>query len=359
MALVCEPPHGGVAEHVTQLALGLGARGFEPVVICPPDFRTAGALRSAGCRIAEVDLRRDYAHPHRDAAAVRAVGRVLRREGVELVHAHAAKAGVVGRLAARLLGRPALYTPHCFPFVGEVSEARRRFSLTVERALAPATAAIVCVCEDEREVARASSLRAPLEVIHNGCPPCDDGEPDPRLVALAGGGPLVGAVTVLRRQKAVEVLLEAAPAVLAAVPEARIAIVGDGPERAELGARAAALGLDERVAFLPFTGPASRHLRALDVYVLPSAWEAFPIGVLEAHGVRRAAGRHRRRRHARGGGPGDRRARAAARSRRAGARRHRHPAGPRAPPRDGCRLAAAPCAAFRARADARRHRRAL
>jgi glycosyltransferase involved in cell wall biosynthesis len=49
-----------------------------------------------------------------------------------------------------------------------------------------------------------------------------------------------------------------------------------------LGARADALGLDERVAFLSFTGPASRHLRALDVYVLPSAWEAFPIGVLEA-----------------------------------------------------------------------------
>jgi glycosyltransferase involved in cell wall biosynthesis len=70
--------------------------------------------------------------------------------------------------------------------------------------------------------------------------------------------------------------------VLAAVPEARIAIVGDGPEREALGARARALGLDGRVAFLPFTGPASRHLRALDVYVLPSAWEAFPIGVLEA-----------------------------------------------------------------------------
>jgi glycosyltransferase involved in cell wall biosynthesis len=279
VALVCEPPHGGVAEHVTQLALGLGARGFDPVVLCPSDFRTAGALRSAGCRVAEVDLRRDYAHPHRDAAAMRAVGRVLRRERVELVHAHAAKAGVVGRLAARLLGRPALYTPHCFPFVGEVSEARRRFALAVERALAPATAAIVCVCEDEREVARASSQRAPLEVIHNGCPPCEGGEPDPRL---AGAGPVVGAVTVLRRQKAVEVLLEAAPAVLAAVPDARIAIVGDGPERAALGAHAAALGLDERVAFLPFTGPPSRHLRALDVYVLPSAWEAFPIGVLEA-----------------------------------------------------------------------------
>jgi len=282
VALVCEPPHGGVAEHVTQLALGLPGRGYDPVVLCPPGFRTAGVLREAGCRVAEVDLRRDYAHPHRDLAAVRAVGRAVRRERVALVHAHAAKAGVVGRLAARLTGRPALYTPHCFPFVGEVSEARRRFSLTVERALAPGTAAIVCVCEDEREVARAHGIRAPeLAVVHNGCPPCDPAaEPDPALVAL--GRPLVGTVTVLRKQKGVEVLLEAAPAVLEAVPEARIAIVGDGPERDALGARAAALGLDERVAFVPFGGATAPHLRALDVYVLSSAWEAFPIGVLEA-----------------------------------------------------------------------------
>jgi len=287
IALVCEPPHGGVAEHVTQLALGLGAHGHEPIVLCPPGFRSADALRAAGCRVLALDLRREYTHPHRDLAAVRAIAGVLRRERVELVHAHAAKAGVVGRLAAWLTGRPAVYTPHCFGFVGEVSAARRRFALTVERSLAPRTAAIVCVCDDERQVALAHGIGpvGRLAVIHNGCPVCDAGAaPDPRLLELAADGLLVGAVTVLRRQKAVEVLLAAAPAVLAAVPAARIAIVGDGPERAALAEHAAALGLegDPRVAFLPFTGPAARHLRALDVYVLPSAWEAFPIGVLEA-----------------------------------------------------------------------------
>jgi glycosyltransferase involved in cell wall biosynthesis len=287
VALVCEPPHGGVAEHVTQLALGLSSRGHEPIVVCPPEFRTASILHAAGVCVRSSALRRDYAHPHRDLAAVRAVARAVRAERADLVHAHAAKAGVVGRLAARATGRPAVYTPHCFPFVGEVSAARRRFATTVERALAPLTAAIVCVCEDERAVALAHGIgpERRLAVIHNGCPPCDpETAPDPRLLALKGDGPLAGAVTVLRRQKAVEVLLEAAPAVLAAVPDARIAVVGDGPERDALGERASALGLadDERVAFLPFTGSAARHLRALDVYVLPSAWEAFPIGVLEA-----------------------------------------------------------------------------
>ena len=57
--------------------------------------------------------------------------------GFDLVHAHAAKAGVLARLAAGR--RLVVYTPHCFPFVGG-SAARRRFGLVVERALAPLTA---------------------------------------------------------------------------------------------------------------------------------------------------------------------------------------------------------------------------
>ena len=54
-------------------------------------------------------------------------------------------------------------------------------------------------------------------------------------------------------------------------------IAGDGPEGPAL--RAAA---DPRVVFEPFRGRAADHLRELAVYVLPSSWEAFPIGVLEA-----------------------------------------------------------------------------
>jgi glycosyltransferase involved in cell wall biosynthesis len=287
IALVCEPPHGGVAEHVCQLAVGLTGRGHTVVVLAPADFGPAPRLAAAGCRFEPVAFRRDYGHPHRDLGALLQVIRALRRHRIDLVHAHAAKAGVVGRLAALATGRPALYSPHCFPFVGEVSAARRRFAELVERRLAPATAAIVCVCEDERQVAIAHRIGRPerLVVVHNGCPPCD-GEVavDERLLALRAGGPVAGAVTVLRRQKAVEDLLDAAPAVLAAVPEARIAVVGDGPEREALHAHAARLGLadDPRMVFLPFTGPSARHLRALDVFVLPSAWEAFPIGVLEA-----------------------------------------------------------------------------
>lgn len=266
VALICEPPDGGVAEHVRRLAQGLPACGHEPVVFGPPSFAgTVDGFRA-------LPLRRDYAHPHHDAAALARLVRGLR--GFDLVHGHAAKAGVIARLAGAVTRTPALYTPHCLPFVGDVSKARYAFGLAVERALGPLTAALICVCEDERRIATRVVASGRLTVVYNGTPPPPDVPPDP---ALSGDGPVVGAVTVLRRQKALETLIDAAPLLQARVPEARVAIVGDGPEKDALQERAGG-----RVAFLPFHAPAARHLKALDVYVLPSAWEAFPIGVLEA-----------------------------------------------------------------------------
>ena len=259
IALVCEPPDGGAAEHVGQLARGLGDHGHEPVVYAPADFAVSvPAVRTLA-------FRRDYAHPWDDARAFVKLVRELR--GYDVVHAHSAKAGVLARLATR---RPVVYTPHGFPFVGEMREARRVFGLVVERTLAPLTAALICVCDFERDLARAKRLRPRrLVVVHNGAPACPAVERAPGLV--------VGTVAALRRGKGVDVLLEAAPRILEAVPGASIVVAGSGPQEEAL--RAAA---DPRVRFEPYRPPAANHLRELDVYVLASSWEAFPIGPLEA-----------------------------------------------------------------------------
>jgi len=283
---VFEPPDGGVAENVRQLALALGEHGHRVDLAGPMEAIVYPELEAAGTPIRRLPFARGYGRPREDAAALRTLLAMLRTGDYALVHCHSAKAGVLGRLAARAAGVPAIYTPHSFPFVGDFGTLRRVFATAVERALAPLSAAIVCVSEEERRAGIASGIAAGrMRAIHNGCAPCaEDVEPDPALLALGAGGPVAGAVSVLREQKRVDVLLDAVPAVLEQVPDARIAVVGDGPLRDELHARAAALGLNEepRFAFLPFDPPASRHLRALDVFVLPSAWESFPIGVLEA-----------------------------------------------------------------------------
>src|SRR4051794_25970363 len=267
IALVCEPPDGGAAEHVAQLVRGLPAHGHEPVLFAPEAFAPAVGF-------VPLTFRRDYAHPRDDVRALARLARELR--GFDLVHAHSAKAGVLARLAGWSARRPVVYTPHGFPFVGEMREARRVFSHAVERLLAPPTAAIIGVCAFERDLARANRLHPRmLAVVPNGCPPCPAGE-EPR--GEPSGPPVVGTVSALRRGKGVDVFLDAAHAILAAVPEAQLVIAGDGPQEAELKAHPSA----GRVRWEPYRPPASNHLRELDVYVLASSWEAFPIGPLEA-----------------------------------------------------------------------------
>jgi glycosyltransferase involved in cell wall biosynthesis len=201
------------------------------------------------------------------------------------VHAHAAKAGALGRLAARLAGVPVVYTPHCLPFVGRRTARGRALATGIELALRPATDALICVAHQERRLALEHRIIAPdaVHVVHSGTVPCEDSlEPDPDLAAFASGGPVAGCLSVLRPQKALHVFVDAAPLVLARVPNARLAVVGDGDLRAELQTRARAVGVGERLRFFPFRPPPARQLCALDVFVLPSAWEAFPISILEA-----------------------------------------------------------------------------
>lgn len=285
--LAFEPPDGGVAENVAQLAVGLKGHGWAPELAGPADSIAYDRASAAGVPIHRLDWARGYGAPGQDARALRQLRALLRAGDYDLLHNHSAKAGVLGRLAgATRRGLPVVYSPHCLPFVGDFGAPRRIVATGIERALGPLTDRMICVCDDERRLARGAGIaQRRLRVVHNGSAPCPPAvEPDPATAALREGGVLVAAVAVLREQKRLDVLIDAAPRILAAVPDARVAVIGDGPLRDELHARAAALGLDaeDRFAFLPFRGPSWRHLAALDLFVLPSSWEGLPIGLLEA-----------------------------------------------------------------------------
>lgn len=285
--LALEPPDGGVAENVRHLAVHIGRYNWDAEVAGPPEASIYPQLAAADIPVHRLPLSRGYGDFRRDLAALRRLALLIRRGSYDVVHCHSAKVGVLGRLAAAVAGVPAVYTPHSLPFVGPFGMKRRLAARLVERALAPLAARIVCVSEHEwREAARAGLGRGGrLRVVHNGCDACDRSvAPDPDLDALATGGPVVGAIAVLRQQKRLDLLLDAASEILRRVPEARVAVIGNGPLAESLRRQAERLGLaaEPRFRFFPFVPPPARYLRSLDVFVLPSDWESFPIAVLEA-----------------------------------------------------------------------------
>jgi rhamnosyl/mannosyltransferase len=105
---------------------------------------------------------------------------------------------------------------------------------------------------------------------------------DPSAVAAMreglGGGPVVLFVGRIVGSKGLDVLLDAARAV-----EARIVIVGDGPELARLRARCTSMGLDERVVFTGRVPPdrVKDFVAIASVGVLPSIYEAYGLAMVE------------------------------------------------------------------------------
>lgn len=220
-------------------------------------------------------------------AEARTLASALARFEPDVVHLHSSKAGLVGRLVVR--GRlPTVFQPHAWSFLA-VHGPRRAAARSWERWAAPWAHRIVCCSEAERSRGERTGVRGRWEVVPN---PVDLGRfraGDGRSRASArrrlglGPRPLAVCVGRLSRQKGQDVLLDAWPAVGRRVRGARLALVGEGPERHRLEALAPV-----GVCFAGRQDDVVPWLHAADVVVQPSRYEGQSLVVLEAMACGRA-----------------------------------------------------------------------
>jgi glycosyltransferase involved in cell wall biosynthesis len=121
--------------------------------------------------------------------------------------------------------------------------------------------------------------------IHNGIDmnrQFPDRETARRALGLDPRRPAVGMVGRLSRQKAPEDFLRVAVLVARKVPATTFVVVGDGPLRSQLEQLAASQGIGASTRFLGFRDDVPLVLAALDVFLLTSLWEGFPLTILEA-----------------------------------------------------------------------------
>ena len=91
-------------------------------------------------------------------------------------------------------------------------------------------------------------------------------------------GTVIGSLGRLTEQKGYDVLVRA----LQKLPTAELVLVGDGPQRGQLQALAAELGVTDRLRITGWATNARAHLEEFDIFALPSRWEGMPLGILEA-----------------------------------------------------------------------------
>jgi glycosyltransferase involved in cell wall biosynthesis len=284
---VSQPVDGGVARVVSQLVADQVARGWDVTVACPVDVEAplgeflARETREHGATHHEWSAERKPGP--QTAAEIRGLARIVAALRPDVVHLHSSKAGLVGRLAVR--GQtPTIFQPHAWSFLA-LGLIAGSVAARWERLATRWCDVILCVSEGERRLGTAAGIRAEWCVIPNGidlarAPSASELETMRRDVRERFGlgiVPLVVCVGRLSRQKGQDVLLDAWPAVRARTPEARLILVGTGPERQALERRAPA-----GVLFAGEAADVEEWLAAADVVAVPSRWEGMSLSMLEA-----------------------------------------------------------------------------
>jgi glycosyltransferase involved in cell wall biosynthesis len=301
---------GGAQEHVFNLVTRLDPERYDVSVLAlsgGPGIRRIERTGASVCVLDDMD----------DEAAIEAVAAHLAAVGADVVHNHMYRAEVVGTQAAWSLAAAGRRRPLV---VGTVHSSRvrseedrdlvRRLTSRMDHLIA-VSRAIVRKLEDEGRVG------APISLVYNGVDLARYSEPL-ACCTLHGefpipvGAPIVGVVARLEPEKGHPTLLDAWPAVLAAVPNAHLLIVGEGSTRELLEAQADALGLlgpgpaphgsvptapsaasgagafdRQSVTFTGRRDDVPAVTAALDVAVLPSYREAQGLSILEAMALSR------------------------------------------------------------------------
>jgi glycosyltransferase involved in cell wall biosynthesis len=285
---------GGPSVHVILLSAGLRPFGYETRLVVGRESPREGnmlplaAEKNVTCE-AMAGLGREIA-PLSDLRALTGLHRLMRAWRPEIVHTHTAKAGLLGRLAARSAGIPTVvHTYHGHVLRGYFSPATTTFFRWLETRLAAAADALVAVSESVKQdlvalgVAPAERIRViplglELDRLANGLPR----GALRREAGIPTGALLVGMVGRLVPIKDVPTFLQAARIIRRAKPDAHVALVGDGEERPALESLCRELGLGERVTFFGWRRDLGAVYGDLDVVVNTSRNEGTPVALIEA-----------------------------------------------------------------------------
>lgn len=270
---------GGLERVVQNLATGQRARGHDVRVLFLLDERQrepllTDALRDAGVPVQRVVTRgRAY---RRQLAVLRSLARDPR---VHVIHSHGYLPDVLVRLALRARA-PIVSTIHGFTGSSRIYEWMQLRALRAFDAVVPVSATVAT------RLAGAGVTLSRIHVVRNAWSPV--GPPLTRDTArqalgIPADAPVLGWVGRISREKGLDVLLEALPLLPADI---ELAVVGDGPLRAALTARAESSGVGGRVTWCGTVPDAERYLAAFDTLVISSRTEGTPMTLLAAMDAR-------------------------------------------------------------------------
>jgi glycosyltransferase involved in cell wall biosynthesis len=283
----------GSEENTIATCLAQAHAGHEVLLV---HGNESNSLQRAKCgadvRLIEIADLVHRVDPRKDLMAILAMRALFMKMRPAVVHTHQSKAGIAGRIAARLARVPVIvHGVHILPFVN-VGVAQRTLYLAAERAVAGFTSAFINVSEGTRQSCLEHAVGRPEQhfVAHSGFDIArfqnatmpEDWRAITGTAAGAQKPPIVLMLAALEGRKRHVAFLEAFDRVVRRIPNVRILIAGEGPTRAAIEATIATRNLCANVRMLGFVADPERLIALSDLTILTSVREGLPRVIIQS-----------------------------------------------------------------------------
>ncbi|MDR1942282.1 MAG: glycosyltransferase family 4 protein [Endomicrobium sp.] len=228
--------------------------------------------------------------PLKDLKALFAIYKVLKKEKPDIVHTHSSKAGILGRIAAKLAAiKTIIHTIHGYGFNETQPKPVKYFYILLEKFCAHLTDRLIAVSKEDikkgifYKIAKEEKfvlIRAGIDIDYY-----KNYIPDPffrKSLGISADAKIITTIGPFKPQKNLKDFIEAANITLKTIAQAVFLIVGDGELRKQIESQIASYGLQNKILLLGWRSDIAKILRASDLYVMTSLWEGLPCTIIEA-----------------------------------------------------------------------------
>jgi glycosyltransferase involved in cell wall biosynthesis len=226
----------------------------------------------------------------KDLIAIFQIYKLCKKHNIIIVHTHSSKAGVVGRIAAKLAGvKIIVHTIHGFSFHDFMTARRKAIFIFLERLMAHFTDVLLLVSEKEKEVAIKLKIipRRYIETIYNGVDFLPFAEEVNKIsfrksLGFEKSDFIIGFSGRFSHQKALHILIEAFNIINKEYPDTRLLLVGDGILKNELQRQLEQFKITDKVLMTGFQTNVATYYKIMDIFVMTSLWEGLSRCLAEA-----------------------------------------------------------------------------
>ncbi len=294
---------GGSARNTMLTALGHDRAQFEPVVITgdagtwdaqgglTATMENLRLLEKEGIRYHMVSSLVRHISPKADLTALWNLTTLLRQERPYIVHTHTSKAGVLGRLAARIAGIPVIvHTPHGHVFYGHFGPIFSWGFSRIECVMAWITDELIALTAAEKteHLERGIGRADRVAVVPSGIDidrfqkARAAGKVMPDWFDCPSDAVVIGSVGWLTDVKGHRFLVDAVAQLKQEYPRLHLVILGSGDQQDALLHQAREVGISQAVHLVGHRADVERALAGMDCFVLPSLNEGMGRALIEA-----------------------------------------------------------------------------